>query len=122
MKQVLAVGRAEDNRWHVRKDGGRFWGNGLLMPLREVYEGPAGFVKILRDWTAQKRAEDWLYASEERFRSYFELGLIGMAITSPTKGMLEVNDEICDMLGYARRTVAEVVAEMTHPPATLPPT
>jgi hypothetical protein len=38
-------------------------------------------------------------SGEERFRHYFELGLIGMAITSPTKGMIEVNDEICKILG-----------------------
>src|SRR5712671_1699605 len=38
-------------------------------------------------------------AGEERFRRYFDLGLIGMAITSPTKGCLEVNDELCRLLG-----------------------
>jgi len=48
------------------------------------------------------RAEEALRQSEERFRRYFELGLIGMAITSPTQGILEVNDEICKILGYER--------------------
>ena len=32
---------------------------------------------------------------EDLFRSYFELGLVGMAITSPEKGWLEVNDTLC---------------------------
>jgi len=40
------------------------------------------------------RVEEALRASEERFRSYFELGLIGMTITSPTKDMIEVNDKM----------------------------
>ena len=54
--------------------------------------------------------------SEARFRSYFELGLIGMAITSPTKGCLEVNDEICRILGYTRDELLQKTwAEMTHP-------
>ena len=26
-------GRAEDERWHVRKNGSRFWGSGMSMPL-----------------------------------------------------------------------------------------
>src|SRR5437764_6062848 len=26
-------GRSEDERWHQRKDGSRFWGSGLLMRL-----------------------------------------------------------------------------------------
>jgi PAS domain S-box-containing protein len=54
--------------------------------------------------------------SEERFRSYFELGLIGMAITSPDKGVLEVNDEICKILGYEREELLHTTwAELTHP-------
>jgi PAS domain S-box-containing protein len=49
-------GRAEDERWHRRKDGSRFWGSGILMPIRDG----AAFVKILRDNTERKRAEDEL--------------------------------------------------------------
>ena len=58
------VGRAEDERWHQRKDGSRFWGSGLMMPLRKG----GGFVKIMRDRTAHRLAEEHLALSEERFR------------------------------------------------------
>jgi PAS domain S-box-containing protein len=82
-------------------------------------EGPDGIdriVCVLRDITERKRAEETLRASEARFRSYFELGLIGMAITSPTKGILEVNDELCRILGYDRSELLQKTwAEMTHP-------
>ena len=50
----------------------------------------------------RKQAEEALRASEERFRRYFDLGLIGMAITSPEKGCVEVNDELCRILGFER--------------------
>jgi PAS domain S-box-containing protein len=64
----------------------------------------------------RKRAEEALRASEERFRRYFELGLIGMGITSPSKGILEVNDELCRILGYSREELLEKTwAELTHP-------
>ena len=60
--------------------------------------------------------EETLRASEARFRSYFELGLIGMAMTSPTKRILEVNDELCRILGYDRSELLQKTwAEMTHP-------
>jgi PAS domain S-box-containing protein len=63
-----------------------------------------------------KRAEETLRATEERFRSYFELGLIGMAITSPDKGCIEVNDELCRILGYERSELLQMTwAEITHP-------
>ncbi|MEW8627033.1 MAG: diguanylate cyclase [Candidatus Thiodiazotropha sp.] len=38
--------------------------------------------------------------SEQRFRSYFELGQVGMAITSPEQILLEVNEYLREMLGY----------------------
>lgn len=57
-------GRFEDERWHQRKDGSRFWGSGLMMPLRNK----AGFVKIMRDRTAQHNQGAELKESEERFR------------------------------------------------------
>jgi PAS domain S-box-containing protein len=63
--QALAEGRALDDRWHMRKDGSRFWASGLLMPLRNPFDG---FVKITRDRTEQYRADERLRESEARFR------------------------------------------------------
>lgn len=57
-------GRSEDERWHQRKDGSRFWGSGLMMPLRTR----EGYVKIMRDRTAQHERDVRLTESEERFR------------------------------------------------------
>ena len=54
--------------------------------------------------------------SEERFRRYSELSLVGMAITSVAKGIVEVNDELCNILGYERHELLRMTwAEMTHP-------
>lgn len=64
-QRALAQGRAEDNRWQMRKDRTRFWAGGLLMPLAER---EAGFVKILRDRTQDHIIESRLRESEERFR------------------------------------------------------
>jgi PAS domain S-box-containing protein len=64
MSQALLAGRSEDERWHRRKDGTRFWGSGLMMPLRTGN----GFVKIMRDRTAQHAGELELKESESRFR------------------------------------------------------
>jgi PAS domain S-box-containing protein len=70
--------------------------------------------KRLRD--EKRRADQALRLSEERFRRYFELGLIGMAITSPVKGWLEVNDELCAILGYERSELLQKTwTELTHP-------
>jgi PAS domain S-box-containing protein len=87
-----------------------------VAPLREPDGTISGAVMSGRDITARYGAERALRESEERFRSYFELGLIGAAITSPTKGWIEVNDEICRMLGYERSQLLLMTwAELTHP-------
>jgi PAS domain S-box-containing protein len=68
------------------------------------------------DWIVRTQAEQALQASEERFRGYFEMGLIGMAITSPTKGVQEVNDRLCEILGYTRTELQRMTwAQITHP-------
>jgi PAS domain S-box-containing protein len=66
MNKALAEGRAQDERWHQRKDGSRFWANGVLMPLRagELQ----GYLKILRDRTFRRQSEEALRESETRFR------------------------------------------------------
>jgi two-component system CheB/CheR fusion protein len=42
-------GRASDERFHMRKDGSRFRGTGIMMLMRNQSGEAIGFVKILRD-------------------------------------------------------------------------
>lgn len=64
----------------------------------------------------RQQTEEALRASEERFRKYFDLGLIGIAITSPVKGIVEVNEELCRILGYEREELLRMTwAQCTHP-------
>jgi two-component system, cell cycle sensor histidine kinase and response regulator CckA len=65
-------------------------------------------VLVTRDITEQREAERALRESEARFRSYFESPLIGMAITSPDRRWLEVNDHLCRMLGYTREELLQI--------------
>jgi PAS domain S-box-containing protein len=54
--------------------------------------------------------------SPDRFQRYFELGLIGMAIASPARTWVEVNEELCRMLGYRRdELLKRSWADMTPP-------
>jgi PAS domain S-box-containing protein len=55
INQALATGRATNERWHVRKDGNRFWGSGLIMPLKH---GGPGLLKIMRDETERRRSDE----------------------------------------------------------------
>jgi len=59
-------------------------------------------IGVSHDITYRKGIEEELKRSEARFRSYFELPILGVAITSPEKGWLEVNDRAC-ALGLSAR-------------------
>jgi PAS domain S-box-containing protein len=64
---------------------------------------------------ARHQVEAALRAGRERAMCYFELGLVGMAIVSPTKGCMEVNRRLCDILGYERRELLQTTwAALTH--------
>jgi len=45
------TGRAEDERWHVRKDGSRFWGSGVLARIDDEEGNLVGYGKVMRDLT-----------------------------------------------------------------------
>ncbi|MDT7953605.1 MAG: HWE histidine kinase domain-containing protein [Acetobacteraceae bacterium] len=49
--RALNDGKAENERWHVRRDGSRFWASGLMLPLLDEDGQPNGFLNILRDRT-----------------------------------------------------------------------
>jgi PAS domain S-box-containing protein len=65
---------------------------------------------------AAERISRDLTESEARLRGYFELPLIGVAITSPAKGWLEVNPHLCALLGYSAGELAGMTwAQLTYP-------
>ncbi|WP_082317159.1 PAS domain S-box protein [Methylobacterium sp. ARG-1] len=73
MGTALERGSAPDERWHVRKNGTRFWASGEMMPLKAENGEIQGFLKILRDRTQQQDDAASLQDSELRFRSLVEV-------------------------------------------------
>lgn len=86
------------------------------MPLFHQNETkPYQVYTLFNDITVSKAAEEALRVSEERMRLFFERQLVGMAITSPEKGWIKVNDKICEMLGYSREELTRLTwSEMTY--------
>ncbi len=71
--RALRDGRAEDERWHLRKDGVRVYFSGVLVPLAGSTE--LGFAKIARDLTQTRMAEqqrDALLESERWLRAQLQ--------------------------------------------------
>ena len=62
-KTALIAGRAADERWHLRKDGSRFWGSGAMMAMHGGTGAAIGLLKIFRDQTEERKAQQALEAS-----------------------------------------------------------
>ncbi len=102
MRCALEEGRAVNERWHQRKDGSRFFASGLMMPLKDDAGVVLGFSTILRDRTAEHKAEVALRKSEALARSLFHssadcvkiLDLEGrlLEMNVPGQALLEIDD------------------------------
>lgn len=56
--RALHEGRAVNERWHLRRDGTRFWASGLMMPLVNAEGRPTGFLNIMCDGTTARAEKE----------------------------------------------------------------
>ena len=75
-----------------------------------------GLAQTWRELAERQRVEGELRKSQEEFRRYFNMGSVGMAVTTPEKTWVEVNDRLCQIFGYSKEELAKTTwAELTHP-------
>jgi PAS domain S-box-containing protein len=65
LRDAVRNGKADDNRWLMRRDGLRLWAEGVVMPLYSESGELNGFSKIVRDATADYRDAEALRAAKE---------------------------------------------------------
>jgi PAS domain S-box-containing protein len=73
LETASRTGRAADERWHVRKDGSRFWGLGAVTAVRAPDGELRGFGKIVADRTDLKELQDALQSRNEALARADEL-------------------------------------------------
>ena len=101
--------RRADGRWAWIEDRTSLWRNAA----GEVEAISA----ILVDVTHQRESQQTQQEQAELLRLFFELPFTGMAISSPVdKRWLQVNDRLCEILGYPRDELVTLSwAQMTPP-------
>jgi PAS domain S-box-containing protein len=65
LEQARTEGRSIDERWHMRKDGTRFFASGVLTRGEAFSSGAVTFTKVMQDITRRKEQEDQLHRSLE---------------------------------------------------------
>ena len=85
---------------------------------RRFTENDINFLKSLANILAaameRKQAEDALYRSESSLRSIFKAAPIGIGVVH-NRVLTQVNDRLCDMLGYAGEDLLGHSARMLYP-------
>ncbi len=106
MRQALEAGRAGDERWHLRRDGARFWASGEMMPLRGPDGALLGYLKILRDRTAEHEAGVARRRSEAFLRLILDSSVNGLCGLDRDGVVTFCNAAASRMLGLAREQEA----------------
>jgi PAS domain S-box-containing protein len=103
-------GRAEDERWHVRRDGSRFWASGVVTAVRDYSSGTLiGFSKVMRDMTERNKL------TEERDR-FFALSMDMLCIVSLDGRFQRVNPAFQKVLGFSEEELLVLtIFDLLHP-------
>lgn len=90
--------------------------HGRSAVISDKHGKPLATVGTVDDITDAKHREQALQASEEKFRATFANAAVGMAHVAPDGRWLQVNERLCNMLGYSRdELIKKSFVEMTHP-------
>jgi len=90
---------------------GKRWTSVTYRPTLDLNGIVTGWVAVVLDVTARKRAEEALRESEEKFRSVFRDAGVGMVIVSLEGRFLGANTEFCGYLGYTEEELREKTVE-----------
>ena len=106
---AAAEGRAEDERWHVRRDGSRFWASGVVTAIRDDQGNLIGFSKVMRDMTERNRL------TEERDR-FFTLSMDLLCIVHLDGRFQRVNPAFENVLGFSEEELLGTsLFDLVHP-------
>jgi PAS domain S-box-containing protein len=94
LQVAIAEGRSQQERWHLRKNGTRFWATEVVTALRDSTGTLRGFSKVMRDITDRKRAE------EERA----QLLIREQAARAEAEAASRSKDEFLSILSHELRT------------------
>ncbi len=72
LETALAVGRAEEEGWRIRRDGSVFWANVVISPVYDAARQLRGFAKVTRDMTERRRLQE-LENSSKRMSEFLAM-------------------------------------------------
>ncbi|HAM09147.1 MAG: hypothetical protein A2X05_05265 [Bacteroidetes bacterium GWE2_41_25] len=121
--KAVREGRAVDNRWHICKDGSKFYAYGLVFPLIGLDGEMLGYVKILRDLTERRKSEEAVkkYVKElEELNNHKDsiLAILSHDLRSPLSGIIGITEYLKSDFAKMQRSELEDMIDLLHKEST----
>lgn len=119
IEKALNEGRALDNRWHLCKDGSKFYAYGLVFPLTGINGEMLGYVKILQDLTERRKSEEAIknYVKElEELNTHKDniLAILSHDLRSPLTGIIGVAEHLKSNFDKMERNEVKQMLDLLH--------
>lgn len=100
LQKARMSGLAEYKRWHVAKNGSRFFAEGVMIPLKDGNDHLHGYAKVFRDATFERQAADEVRLGEEKLHE--SRGLFSLLLESSVEGIFGMRaDSSCMFINAA---------------------
>jgi len=97
LRRARELGRAINERWHLRRDGTTFFASGVVTPLHDARR--VGFTKVIRDITTRKQAEDALAVRVLELATLFDVVPIGLCVAEePDCAVIRMNPAMARLM------------------------
>lgn len=104
LRGAADTGTTTDERWHIRKDGTRFWASGVMTAVRDQEGGLAGFVKVMHDQTDRKGTDARLQ----------EALLSAQQLRVQAESANRAKDEFISTVSHELRTLLNTIRLWSH--------
>lgn len=78
------------------------WFEASARQINKSGSGENEIIAVIRNIDERREAEKYIRESESKFRGFYEANLVGMVIFDIDRRFLQVNNHICEILGYQR--------------------
>ena len=99
LRRAVEGETVSEETWAVRKDGSRLWANGSMEAIRDAEGNLEGVVKVLRDRTEARRAEEELRL-KDRALAASPNGVVITDPNGPDDPIVYVNPAFVEVTGY----------------------
>ncbi len=101
---------------YLKADGTYAYVSDKAIILRNSNKEAIRMIGAMQNITEEKKLKDKVLQSEERFKGAFNYSSLGMAIVDLDGYWIEVNDRLCQILGYSKEEFKKMTfIELTHP-------